>query len=158
MFAIGVAGRYLSLTQQGGRLARGFTMDASLRIAPISALQIDIGALNFIDRNSPYVPVTLTTSVALALMPQLSVGVDALTDMSSFANPQLTLGGGVELLAGESVPVRVGYTADLARGLHLLGAGIGYTDQRVGLDLSLQQMLNGGHDTRVMGAVRYYVN
>ncbi len=157
-FAVGLAGRYISLTQAGTKLARGFTMDASLRIAPVSGLQIDIGALNFIDISSPYVPVTVTSGVAVALMPSLSVGADVLMDLSSFSTVQLTAGGGLEFLAGESVPLRIGYSADLARGVHALGVGVGYTDQRVGLDLGLKQELSRGHDTRIMGAIRYYVN
>ncbi|MFI5305770.1 MAG: hypothetical protein ACHQ53_00380 [Polyangiales bacterium] len=157
-FAIGVGARYISLSQAGAKAARGFTMDASLRLTPIGPLQIDIGALNFIDMSSPYVPVTLTTSVAVAIMPSLSVGADVLADMSTFGSPTFTAGGGAEFLAGESIPLRVGYSVDAARGIHLIGAGVGYTDQRIGLDLSVRQQIVGGHDTRIMGAVRYYVN
>jgi hypothetical protein len=157
-FAIGVGARYISLSQAGAKAARGFTMDASLRLTPIGPLQIDIGALNFIDVNSPYVPVTLTSAVAVSVLPSLSLGADVLADMSSFSSPQFTVGGGGEFLAGESIPLRAGYAVDIARGIHLLGAGIGYTDQRVGLDLSLRQQIHGGHETRIMAAVRYYVN
>jgi hypothetical protein len=78
--------------------------------------------------------------------------------MTTFSNPQLLLGGGVEYLAAGSVPLRIGYSADIARGWQFIGAGIGYTDQRIGLDLGVRQEVKGGHDTRVMGAVRYYVN
>jgi hypothetical protein len=156
--SLGLGARYISLTQNGAKLARGFTMDTSLRITPVSGLQIDVGALNFIDINSPFVPVTLTAGAALAVMPSLSVGADLLTDMSSFAHPEFITGGGVEYLAGDSVPLRIGYSVDIARGVHAIGAGVGYTDQRVGLDLGLKQEIKGGHDTRIMGAIRYYVN
>jgi hypothetical protein len=156
--SLGVGARYISLTQYDMKLARGFTMDASLRVTPVTGVQIDLGALNFIDVNSPYVPVTLTGGVAVSAMSALSIGADVLTNMSSFASPQIIVGGGAEYLAGESVPLRLGYSADVARGIHAIGAGIGYTDQRVGLDLGLRQEIKGGHATRIMGAVRYYVN
>lgn len=157
-FSLGVGGRFISLSQGDQKLVRGFTMDASLRAMPVSGLQIDVGALNFIDVGSPYVPVILAAGVAVALMPSLSIGADVLTDMTSFSKPQPILGGGVEYLAGESVPLRLGYSADVARAVHTLSGGVGYTDQRVGLDVSLRQEIKGGHATRVMAAVRYYVN
>jgi hypothetical protein len=160
--SIGLGGRYISLTQYDMKLARGFTMDTSIRLVPVSGLQIDLGALNFIDVNSPYVPVTLTGGAALAVIPSLSVGADVLANMSSFAHPQLIIGGGAEYLAGESIPLRVGYSADIARGAHAVSAGVGYTDQRIGLDLGVRQEIKGpikGQlDTRIMGAVRFYVN
>jgi hypothetical protein len=164
-FALGVAGRYIDISADSDPYqidVRGFTMDASLRITPIEGLQIDVGALNFIDLNSPFVPVTLGGGVAFAIMPQLSVGADVLADMTTLNNPALRIGGGVEYLAGSSLPLRLGYSVDAARDWQFIGAGIGYTDQHMGLDLGVRQQLkgqdvNGGKDTRVMGAFRYYV-
>ena len=79
--------------------------------------------------------------------------------MSSYSHdPQLLLGGGAEYLVAGSIPLRAGYSADSARDFHFISAGVGYTDQRIGLDLGFKQQVSGGHDTRVMGAVRYYVN
>ena len=46
---------------------------------------------------------------------------------------------------------------DVERELHVVSGGLGYTDQQVGLDLSLRQQVSGGNDTRIMGAIRYYV-
>ena len=169
-FSIGVLGRYINVSTETEdnddvELVEGFTMDASLRIVPTDGLQIDIGALNFIDLDKPYVPVMITGGIAIAAVESLSFGVDVLTDVSSFDNPQVTVGGGIEYLGGNSVPIRAGYSFDVARELHALGVGIGYTDQRIGLDLGVQQQLNKsgedprvGHETRILAAVRYYVH
>jgi len=164
-FAIGVLARYLDVwtelddeEEDEYELAQGFTMDASVRITPVSGLQIDLAALNFIDRDTPYVPVMITGGIAIAAASQLSLGVDVLTDVSSFDDPQVTVGGGIEYLGGNSVPIRAGYFFDIARELHALGVGIGYTDQRVGLDLGVQQQLNQGNETRIQAAVRYYLH
>lgn len=160
-FSIGVSGRYISLSAKSDPYqidVQGFTMDASLRVMPLPGLQFDIGVLNFIPIDSPFVPLTIAGGVALAIMPALSIGADVLADMNTFDKPQLLLGGGIEYLGGNSVPLRLGYSVDLARQEQFLGAGIGYTDQRIGLDLGVRQQLKGGHDTRVMGAVRYYIN
>jgi hypothetical protein len=168
-FSLGIGARYIDLSTEEDddedgeedsdlELVQGFTMDASIRIVPVQGLQVDLAALNFIDRDSPFVPLMLTAGMAFSVGTSLSLGFDVLTDMSSFEDPQVTIGGGAEYLGGNSIPVRAGYSFDIAREVHALGVGIGYTDQRVGLDLGVRQELSGGDDTRVMAAVRYYVN
>jgi hypothetical protein len=160
-FSLGISGRYIEVSADNDPYqidVQGFTMDASLRVMPVEGLQFDVGVLNFIDMNSPFVPLTIAGGVAFAIMPALSIGADVLADMTTFDKAQLLLGGGIEYLGGNTVPIRLGYSVDLARETHFIGAGIGYTDQRVGLDLGVRQEVKGGHDTRVMGAVRYYVN
>jgi hypothetical protein len=169
-FSIGVGGRYISLTSDipdgddtlTVKLARGFTMDASLRVVPTPGVQLDVAALNFIDRSSPYVPTMLTGGLAIAIGEGMSAGADVLADMTSFDKPGITLGLGGEYLGGNTIPVRLGYSADLARKIHAISAGIGYTDQQVGLDIGLKQELErpgpAKPETRIMGAVRYYVN
>lgn len=162
-FAIGVSGRYIDLSTEADpdedrELAQGFTMDASVRIIPVDGLQIDLAGLNFIDLDTVYVPITLAGSIAIAAAEALSIGGDVLVDMSSFDDPQFTVGAGVEYLGGNMVPIRIGYAFDAARELHVISAGVGYTDQKVGLDLGLRQEVAGGDATRVMAAVRYHVN
>ena len=170
-FSIGVGGRYIDLTSDIStgdgetdevELARGFTMDASLRVVPSPGVQLDIAALNFIDRSSPYVPMQLTGSLAIAMGTAFVAGADVITDMTSFEKPGITLGVGGEYLGGNTIPVRAGYFGDLARKIHGIGLGIGYTDQQLGLDIGLRQELDrpgpAKVETRIMGAVRYYVN
>lgn len=169
-FSLGLAGRYLNFTLdrvEGNEVVTvedlsAFTMDASLRIVPVEGLQLDVAALNFIDANSPLVPLTVTGAIAFAVAQSFSLGADLLVDMSTFDAARLTAGGGFEYLASNTVPLRVGYGFDVARKIHFIGAGIGYTDQRIGLDLGLHQELTRPgpeeHETRIMGAIRYYVN
>jgi hypothetical protein len=159
-FSLGLAGRYIDLSRHsdGTTLAQGFTMDASLRVSPASGLQIDFAVLNFIDLDSPYVPLMLNGGLAFSVASVVTVGVDLLTDMSSFDNPQLALGGGIEYLGADTVPIRAGYMVDLARKVHSVTAGLGYTDQLVGFDVGLRQEVYPDHDTRIMGAIRYYVH
>lgn len=164
-FSIGVGARYIDLASERDdpdaperELAQGFTMDAGMRIMPVNGLQLDFAALNFIDLDSAFVPVTLATGVAISAAEALSIGADVLLDMSTFDDPQVTVGGGIEYLGGNAVPIRAGYSFDVVRELHAVSAGIGYTDQRVGVDVGLRQEVSGGDDTRVMASVRYHVN
>jgi hypothetical protein len=156
--SIGLLGRYIDIEHKpSGSGADGFTMDAGLRIVPTQGLQLDLTAQNFIDLDSPYVPTLLNASLAFAAGESLSLGIDVLTDMTSFDNAGVTVGGGIEFLAGQSLPLRAGYMLDVERELHVVSGGLGYTDNQMGLDLSLRQQVSGGDDTRIMGAIRYYV-
>lgn len=169
--SLGVAGRYISITHDdevpsatAGKtvittteLAQGFTMDASFRIAPSPMIHLELAAYNFINQRSAQVPIIVGTSVALVPNAMATIGVDFLADMTSYDSPTYSIGGGGELLLGNSVPVRAGYMVDVERALHMVTAGIGYTDRMVGFDLSLQQQVKGGEQTRILGAFRYYV-
>jgi hypothetical protein len=170
--SIGLGGRYISLDADeevtipstGQRaiiprdLAQGFTMDASFRVQPAQVLQLELSSFNFINLESAYVPVLVGVSAGLALGTVGTIGVDYISDMTSFDSPAHTVGGGVEFLVGSAVPLRGGYAVDMERKLHMISAGLGYTDRWVGFDMSLQQQVKGGEETRVMGAFRYYVH
>lgn len=165
-FALGLAGRYISLSTEetigdeteSRTLVQGFTLDASLRVMPAQGLQIDLAVLNFVDLEDAEAPVTLAGGLAFAVAESFSLGGDVLVDLSSFDDPALTLGAGLELLLGNSVPLRAGYRGDLARETHAVTAGLGYIDTQVGFDIGLRQNVAGDNETRVMAAVRYFVN
>jgi hypothetical protein len=163
--SIGLGGRYLSLeydnvTSAGRKtetgLVQGFTMDASVRVAPVPAFSIAALAVNFIDLDSPYAPVMVGGSLAYTAASIVTFGLDTLVDISTFKTAGVNIGGGVEFLIANIAPVRLGYAFDTKRELHILSGGAGYTDRSVGFDLSIQQQVSGENDTRIMGALRYY--
>lgn len=173
-FALGLAGRYISLTHElpdpdeddelrDVKLAQGFTLDASLRVTLAQGFQIDVAALNFVDLESAEVPVTIASGMAFAVGETLSLGADVLVDVSTFDDPAITVGGGLEFLAGDAIPLRGGYRGDIARKTHAITAGIGYNDAQVGFDIGLRQNVaspneNVKNETRVMASVRYFVH
>jgi hypothetical protein len=170
-FAIGMAGRYISLSKEvteeddlvDRELAQGFTLDASLRVIPTEGLQIDVAALNFVDLESAEVPVTIASGLAFAVGDQLSLGGDVLVDVSTFDDPAIIVGGGLEFLAGNAIPLRIGYRGDIARKTHAITGGIGYNDAQVGFDIGLRQNVASPNDnikneTQVMAAIRYFVH
>ncbi|HEX4352394.1 MAG TPA: hypothetical protein VHZ95_05755, partial [Polyangiales bacterium] len=164
--SIGLAGRYLNVTGEVDapsgtsreRLVKGFTMDASLRVAPIPEVQLDIAAYNFINRDSSYAPIVIGGGAAFALADVAVIGADLLVDLTSFNKTDFMVGGGIEVFAGATVPLRVGYSYDTQRRQNTIGFGLGYTDASVGFDLSLRQDLGGLGDTRLMAAFRFYIH
>jgi hypothetical protein len=66
-------------------------------------------------------------------------------------------GGGIEYLAANMVPLRVGYRYDAGRESHFVTGGIGFVDPKWGIDLSLRQEVDGQEATELQLAIRYFV-
>jgi len=157
--SIGVSARYLNVSHDDAQLdpggkAKGFTLDASLRVSPIPSLQLYVGGFNLIDRKSAYAPVLVGGGAGLTLGDLAVIGADVLVDLSSFRRENLTFGAGLELLASQPFPIRVGYQRDSQREQNTLSFGIGYSGRQASVDLSMRQDLGGANDTRFMGGVR----
>lgn len=166
-FALGVAGRYVSITRDGQTpegedwdqdLAKGFTMDASLTIQPTQGLRMVAFGLNLIDLESELAPLTLGGGAAFSVENVFTIGADVLVDMTTYEQAQWALGGGAEFLAGGQVPLRAGYEYDRGRRVHTVTGGVGYVTQKVGVDLSLAQEVSGADETRLLAAIRYFVH
>jgi hypothetical protein len=168
LLSLGVGLRYMHLSAdqeissgvyRSVGLVDGFTMDASIRIQPSPVFQLAALATNFLDRGSAYAPVLLGGAAALSVAGIANIGADLLFDISSFDNSTgVNFGFSAEFFVAQIVPLRLGYGYDVQRELHILTGGAGYTDRSVGVDLSVQQELSRGSDTRVMGSFRYYVH
>jgi len=165
--SIGLSGRYIHARRDGDAVAplpasvrevKGFTMDASLRINPVPILMLYGGAYNFINLDSAYAPLVFGGGAAFALGDIAMIGGDVLVDTTSYDSAAVTVGGGVEVFAGQVVPIRAGYSYDVQRSQNTLTLGLGYTDRAVGLDVSLRQDLGGEGDTRIMGSLRFFVH
>lgn len=163
MVSVGVSGRYIKYRlhdDESGEdvtLTSGFTMDGAVRISVAEALQLAALAHNFIDKESALVPVLLGGSAVLQLDSALQLGSDVLFDMSTFDEAKVLIGGGIEYLTQVSMPLRAGYSFDAGRQAHSVTGGIGYVDDKVGLDLSLRQQVSGGDSTEIMAAFRFFV-
>jgi len=158
--SIGVSGRYLNISHEDSLLdpggeAKGFTMDASLRVSPTPMLQLYVGGYNLIDRKSAYAPMIVGGGAGVTLGDLAVIAADVLVDVSSFRRENLTYGAGLELLASQMLPIRLGYQHDTQREQHTLSFGVGYSNRQVSVDLSMRQDLGGADDTRFMGGVRF---
>ncbi len=155
--AIGVSGRYVNLWDEEDHLVKGLTMDTSLSVRPVEALQLAFLAYNVIDRNSEYVPILLGGSTAVVLGDTFNVGADCLVDISTYEKARYVLGGGLEYVSGGTLPLRLGYAFDSGRETHAVTGGLGYISQQFSADVALRQQVAGGSDTRVMASVRFHV-
>lgn len=177
--SIGLAGRYINAKRDlptptvtdaesgmdmplpapaSAREAKGFTMDASLRVAPVPSVMLNFSSYNLISLDSLYAPRMLGGGAGIALGSVAMIAGDLLVDLTSYAKANPMFGFGAEVFAGQAVPLRAGYSYDTKRAQHTVSFGLGYTDRSVGLDLSLRQDLGREGDTRIMGAFRFYVH
>lgn len=171
--SLGISGRYIDLYTERDEidpdmpndpgtikheLAKGFTMDASFRITPTQGVHLSILTYNFIDLESQYVPVMMGGSIGVELGGGLIVNVDVLSDVSTYEEPQMIAGGGIEMMVSRQVPLRGGYAFDAARELHTGSLGLGYSDRQVGFDFGVAKDFGRSRDLRITVAMRYYVH
>ncbi len=164
--SIGLSGRYLNYTRTGqlpsgitsDRVARGFTLDAALRVSPLSGFHLAALGLNLIDLETGLAPVQVGGSASYTIAGVFTLGGDVLVNLSKGVDgTPLMIGGGLEWLTGGRVPIRAGYIYDELRLTHVFTAGLDYVDQKVGIDLALRQDVDGQNDTLMMASFRYFV-
>lgn len=170
-FSIGVSGRYVSFTREGqrpdgdtrGPYAEGITMDVGLRVTPVAGLHIAAIGQNLIDFGSPLVPRLVGGGVSYTVDNTFTIGVDGLSDLSTFHNvdgslrPEALFGLGAELFTGE-VPIRLGYYYDTGRGIHAITAGLGYVNASFAIELSYRQQFINEDDSWLLLSFRYFVH
>jgi hypothetical protein len=150
---------------------KGFTLDASVRVAPVPTVQLEVGSYNLIRLSGQlgaapgastladaYAPLVLGGGASAMLGDIVVIGADVLVDLTSYSTAATTIGGGAEVLLANVLPLRAGYSYDIKRTQNTLSLGIGYTDRSVGFDLSWKQDLGGLGDTRIAAAFRFFVH
>ncbi len=163
--AIGVSGRYLSYGRTGElsagqnrKMAEGITADVSLTVTPLPGLRIAAFGYNLADFGTSLIPRLVGGSASYTFDNTFTIGGDVLANLSShISNAPLLAGGGMEWLAGGSVPLRFGYQWDQLRNMHVVTGGLGYVDPSFGIDFSFRQQVSGGSDSTFLASLRYFV-
>lgn len=165
---LGVSGRYLSVeAPEALRGAdnvdrdpsvKGLTLDAAIGIHPSEAVHLSLIGYNLINRHSAYAPVMAGGSIGINAGDSLTLGGDVIADFTTYTTTTVMAGGGIEYLHDATIPLRLGYLFDSGRQFHYVGGGVGYNDQKMGIEIGLQQGVSGTNDTRVMACLRYFVH
>ena len=165
--ALGVSGRYVRLSSEDqneagqtvGAGVKAFTVDAAIRVTPVEGLHIAALGYNLIRTKSPLAPMLLGGSASYSMGTTFSIAADVLIDMTTFAKAQVIFGGGAEYLAGDTVPIRIGFRREHGRKLNQITAAVGYVDQNFGVDLALRQdIASDESDTQLLLSFRYHVD
>jgi len=161
---IGIGFRWASMKslttatgQRRGPSFDGVTLDASMTITPIPWLKLAGLGYNLVKTNSPLAPQMAGASVALTPIDSFTVGGDILFDFTTFEKNTLIAGAGVSYVAGELVPLRIGYRRDSGRDLNQITAGAGFNKGKVGAEMALRQDIGGRKETNLLFMFRVVV-
>ncbi len=135
----------------------GITLDASMTITPIPWLKLSGLGYNLVKTYSALAPQMAGASVALTPIESFSIGGDFLVDFTTFQKNEFIGGGGVSYVAGEMVPLRVGYRRDGGRDLNQITAGAGFSKGKVGAEMALRKDIGGRKETYLLFMFRFVV-
>jgi hypothetical protein len=121
----GLTLNYLTYEFEGADPLDGFTLDAGMLFSITPALHLGLVGHDLINLDHPSKPRRAGGGVAYtgAL---LTLDVDALVDFDSQDDPKPVVATGLEILAAETVPLRLGYEWDGARETQWVSGGVGF--------------------------------
>lgn len=162
--SLGVTGRYIDYggrVTANGRLGtkyEGVTVDVGLLFRPVRMFSIGVTGYSLSDPDTATSPLALGTGIGFFPIENLAINADAFIDFGTFDTARVRWSGGAELLV-QRVPIRIGYTYDdtrLRNAVHLVTAGVGYIDQRFGVEAAMRQEVSGGSQTTLLLNLRYF--
>lgn len=179
-FSIGLGGRWLKLNQES--ITAPFALDSlsgglgdpagkrDSRFAFVNALTFDVGVtarlgdnvyLSAVGQNLTYpnngvLPTTVGGGLGFANA-NLSIEGDGVADLSSWGKPTARLMAGGEYLAGNHVPIRLGYRFDQGAKLHTLSAGLGYISSEFSIEGTVKRTLSQPGVTTMIFSVSYFL-
>ncbi len=166
VISLGASARYVRLhadreTSEGqpvGDEARGFTVDAALRLTPVEGFHIAALTYNLVDLGSALTPRRVGGGVAYQYETVFEIGLDALVDLSTFDSARVAIGGGVQYVPKDIVPLRLGFQHDTGRRSSSLTMSAGYTQPKFGIELAFRQDFGREDGSQLLLAGRYHVN
>ncbi len=129
-FHLGLSMRYLAIKRSGAGQQvdnlEGFTLDAGLLISLAPTVHFGLVGSSLVPMDDQTVPRRAGGGLSYTGSP-LVVDVDVLVDFETHQDgPKVVVASGIELLLGESVPLRAGYEYDGALETSWVSGGIGF--------------------------------
>lgn len=137
---LGVAARYDVLL--GASNTNSMTVNAGLIVRPASFVTLGFSGHNLIANYNVDLPRYFVASASALLWKQLTPAFDVTMDFNQ-ASARFAFAVGLEWLAAETFPLRLGYQHDGITGRQYLGLGVGYFDEGSGVDLAYRRELSG---------------
>lgn len=135
---IGASGRHV--LEMGAESGSGLSMGAGFALK-LGAFQVGASGHNLFDFGNPRFPRFYVGSLGL-VSGLLSAAVDVRAEPGRAGSPY-SVAAGTEYIAGEALPLRAGWSMDLATGVHSVSGGLGLMVQGGGLDLGYRHELGG---------------
>jgi opacity protein-like surface antigen len=171
IISFGLGARYLKLSQDGlGPLGKsfasggmagdpivnGWSFDAGLNLRASKYVAIGVLGTNLSNPGTAFQPTTAGGGIGLG-NDDMVFEVDAVADFTTWQRTTARVMGGFEYLAGDHVPLRLGYRYDEGARAHAVSGGLGYVDPQFSIDISARRYVVGEKATAVMFTVQYFV-
>lgn len=148
--------------------AEGFTMDTGITLRLGDRFNLAAVGYNLIPLRSRDAPLALGLGAALKATPSFTLAFDTVIDFDKYyrvddvtqetvRRTTVRLGGGLEWLAGNVVPIRLGALWDSGSSASYLTAGLGYVSSSFAIDLSYRQQVSAGVDSRLLLGLRVFL-
>lgn len=173
MVSLGVAGRYIDLSQngvprgtlppssasgglRGSSILKELTIDVGLSIHSAEGFRLALVGQNLGDANHSLLPLTLGGGVGFGER-MYTLEADVAYDFTTFEEPTLIANVGVEFLAAERFPLRMGYRFDDGLSSQFLSMGTGYVSREFSLDFAYRRSISGDRSTSIFLGLKYHV-
>ncbi len=172
--SIGVAGRYLDLSQSGYPRTRGvlppsvassglrgesmlkeFSVDAGVTLTPVDNFRIALVGTNLTDPGHSLLPLTFGGGAGFGTG-LFTVEADFRADFTTYDETTYRSGGGLEVLAADRYPLRIGYGFDQGQESHALSAGAGYVSREFSVDATYRWALSETAPSGFFLVLRYH--
>lgn len=153
----GMLGNHL-FTYNGDELLNTVTVDVGATLTVGRIFSASVVGYNLTNTGSIAAPLTLGIGAAVAIS-SFSIVVDALFDFTTWEEMMVRAMGGAEYLIAGNWPLRVGYRYDQGFDSHSVTAGLGYMNEKFGLELSMRQDVAAENlHTSLALSIRYFAN
>lgn len=170
-FQLGMAGRVMWLKQNGDgplgsdavasglpddNIVRDFTFDAGMSFRPTPEFAISLVGNSLTNPDHGFLPSRLGGGMGYGT-PDFTIEADVVSDFTTWQRTTVLAMGGFEYLAGNVVPLRLGYRYDEGAATHWLSGGLGYVDQEIAAEISARRSVSGEKATAIMIGFKYHL-
>ena len=163
---IGLITRYVNVTveQPEGTPAAvkledidSVTMDFGAIVSPFKSLRLAVVGYNVIPVEGDAFPIQLGLGISYSFGAKFLAEFDTVLDFSREETVAASYHGGVELFMASLVALRAGFQHDTVREASYASGGVGFITKKVGIDLAVRQMVDGGAETLLAVSIRMFV-
>lgn len=158
--ALGVGMHYLSLSRGGTQDLNAFTLDLGLLWAITPAFHLGLVAESLVPTDDVAYPRRVGGGVAY-VSGIATVDVDLLADIDSGEGTNLAVMGGLELLLGGNLPLRMGVEYNGAREATALSGGLGAllggAEGGLQLNISYRHSLSFSEEYQLIGSIALFI-
>lgn len=171
-FSIGLAGRYLRITQSiasgplggsfvsdglaGEPVVNNFTFDAGATVIPFGGLRIGAFGRNLTVPGHGFMPTQTVVGVGYT-SGIFSVEGDWLTDFTTYSGVRMRAMAGGEVLVADRVPIRLGYRYEDGLKVHSASVGVGYVDRKWSVEVGARRDILADHpSTTISAGLRFF--